>query len=523
MGSAGRRYNLDVRSSVEALTGNRVRLTVEVDEAELEPEIDAAFRRIAKEVRVPGFRPGRAPRRLLETRLGHETGRAEAFRVCLPEYYERALIDAEIDVIASPEIEVTGGAQEGALTFDAVVEVRPEIEISGYDALRLEITNPVPTEEEIDSEVDGFLRQFSELNPVSRPAGDGDHLTIDITGTLDGEEVAGLTTSDYDYWLGQGAVVPELDENLRQARAGDILEFSAAHPDPDTKSRLRFRVLVKEVFAEELPTVDDDFVAANTEHETVDEFRADFVKRVSQMRFATLRTHIDHEMTKALAALVTDELPEALVESGIQGRINRMAMDLSGHKLDLEDYLSSTGQSEQQLRDSFREDAELEAKVDLALRAVAAAEGLEADDEAVDTEVRAFVAQSRAGDHGEVSDTDVDTVRTRMREMGLLLNLRHNLAKRAASQWINERAVMVDRRTGETIDSETLVPPEGLFDSTNADEDDQDDDMDNLIEGVLDEDENDLSEDDENEVDDESGDEASDQSDPQHQEETTPR
>ena len=139
-----------MRSTVEALEGNKVKVSVEVDEAEFEKAIDAAFKRIAREVRIPGFRPGKAPRRVLEARLGPEYGRSEALREALPEYYVEAVKEHEVDVIASPEFDITDGADAGAVTFDAVVEIRPTVTIEGYESLTVTLPSPVPSDEEID-------------------------------------------------------------------------------------------------------------------------------------------------------------------------------------------------------------------------------------------------------------------------------------------------------------------------------------------------------------------------------------
>jgi trigger factor len=128
-----------VKAVVEPLEGNRVKVSVEVDETEFERDLDAAFRRISREVRLPGFRPGKAPRRLLEAKLGKDVGREEALREALPTYYSQAVRDNDVDVIAAPEIEITAGKDEGPVTFDAIVEVRPVISIGGYDDLRVEI------------------------------------------------------------------------------------------------------------------------------------------------------------------------------------------------------------------------------------------------------------------------------------------------------------------------------------------------------------------------------------------------
>ena len=280
-------YTPAVRSSVKVLDGHRVRLTVEVDEAELETEITAAFQRMARQVRVPGFRPGKVPRRVLEARLGYAMGRAEALRSCMPDYYVRAVAESGVDVIGGPEIEVIHGDRAGPLRFDAVVEVRPVVTVSGYDGLRVEIPSPAMSPDEVDAEVHAFRQQFAELATVGRPAAEGDHLRINIACTLDGEDVMGFNSSDYDYEInGESSLVPEIDANLRGASAGDVLAFNAAPPDhyPDGDRRMmKCKVLVKEVRETVLPDFDDEFVSANSEYSTVEQFR-DASLRAGSMR-----------------------------------------------------------------------------------------------------------------------------------------------------------------------------------------------------------------------------------------------
>ena len=231
-------------TTLETLDGDRVKLTVAVDETEFDAAVDAAFKRIAKEVRLPGFRPGKAPRKLLEARIGVAAGRQEALQQALPDYYGRALAENEVDAIDQPEIEITGGAEDGPLTFDAVVPVRPRAAVAGHGSLRVEIQAIEASDDEITEQLEAIRRQHATLADADRPADDGDHVTIDIEGSVDGEAVEGLTTSDYLYEVGAGAVVPEIDENLRGATAGDTLEFDADHPEEDD-AKLSFRIEVK--------------------------------------------------------------------------------------------------------------------------------------------------------------------------------------------------------------------------------------------------------------------------------------
>ena len=458
-----------VRSSVETLTDNRVKLTVELDEAEFETEVEAAFKRIAREVRIPGFRPGRAPRRLLEAQLGPQAGRVEALRASLPDYYARAVVEHDIDVIDSPDIEITEGSESGPVCFDAVVDVRPVIGVSGYRDLSVEIPDPTVDYEEIQAEIDRFRQQFAELSPVKRAAVDGDHLTIDIAGSLGGETLDGLTTSDYDYLLGTGAVVPEIDENLRGAAAGDILEFAASHPDPDEDRWLSFRVLVKEVQQTVLPDLDDEFAAANTEFDSAEEFRAALEAGQARTRAMYAESVRREAIAEAVAALVTDEVPEAMVASEMDARLDSLAGDLSmrGHELD--DYLESIGQSREEFEAGLRVSADRSVKLDLALRAVAAAEGLEADSDAVDAELRRLVLATANG-----ADLDAAVEAERLREAlessGRLSDMRSQLSKRAALEWITDRVELVGP-DGQAVDPELLSPPDDVGDGPDNPQD----------------------------------------------------
>ena len=177
-----------MRTVVEPLEGNKVKLSVEVDEDEFEKAVDAAYRKIAHEVRIPGFRPGKAPRRLLEARVGKEAARQEALRHALPEYYAKALDEAEVDAIAAPEIDITSGQDDGPIAFDAVVEVRPNVSIAGYQGLQVTVPSPAVADDDVARQLDRIRNQFGELNPVDRAVANGDYVSIDLKAEREGSE-----------------------------------------------------------------------------------------------------------------------------------------------------------------------------------------------------------------------------------------------------------------------------------------------------------------------------------------------
>ena len=438
-----------MKSTVETLDDNRVKLSVEVDEETFDVAVDAAFKRIAKEVRMPGFRPGKAPRRLLEAQFGSAVGREEALREAMPEYFAQAVIEHDVDVVAPPEIEITGGQEDGPVQFDAVVEIRPSVSAAGYDGLRVEIPNPVASAVEIDEQIDNLRRNFAELSVVERAAADEDHVTIDIEATHGDEPVPGLTTTDYDYLLGSGAVVPEIDENLRGASAGDDVEFSADHPDPEEEEPLQFSIAVKEVKEAVLPDLDDEFAKANSEFETVEDLRADMADRMNTMRIQQANMAVQQNTAEALAALVTDEIPESMIENEINARIQDLVQRLQQQGMDVGAYLDAVGQTAETLAAEFREPAEQAVKVDLALRSVADLQGLVPDDDRIDE-----VIAEMAGPSGQAPDE----LKARLAEVGQISALRADLAKQAAMEWLTDNVELVDE-DGEAIDREALEFP----------------------------------------------------------------
>jgi trigger factor len=443
---------------VEPLEGNKVKLSIEVDAQEFERSIDAAFRKIAREVRVPGFRPGKAPRRILEARLGAGTGRAEALRDSLPEYYARALRDNEVDAIAPPEIDITAGEESGPVAFDAVVQVRPQIDIVGYGALRVTVPSPEVTEEDITGQVDRLRGNFGRLEPVERPAREGDNLTIDIKATRDGEAVAGLTTDDFLYELGSGTVLPELDQQLDGAKIGDILSFDAAFgmatDEGSGTDTVQIQVLVKNVNEKILPDVTDEWASEASEFDTVHELRADFVKRMTMVKRLQASMALRNGVVEALVALVDVEAPEPLVNAEIERRANDLGQRLAQQNATVAQYLVATGQSEEQVVAELRAGAEPAVKADLALRAVAEAERLDASDEEVDAEI------SRLAESYSMSAAEL---RRNLDRADQLPALRSDVRKTKALEWLVQNVELVDPE-GHPVDR-SLLTPEALIEA----------------------------------------------------------
>jgi len=374
-----------VKSSVETLEGNKVKVYVEVEESEFDKDIDRAFKALAREVNLPGFRAGKAPRRVLEARFGVAPAREQALRESIPTYLAKALAEHQVDLISSPEIEITDGTESGPVEFDATVEIRPEITVPGYGGLRIELPSPVAEDGDIDEAVEAERRRHGSLQPVDRAAQDGDHVTVDIAATRDGEPVAGLTVDDWSYELGQGWIADDFDGHLTGSSAGDELTFTTT--PKGTEDPADFTVSVSAVQELVLPDLDDEWVSENLgEHETVEEWRTALAEQLAAQKLDVARNQFVAAATGALVELVEIEPPEAMVQSDLQARASNTMEQFQSRGIELGQFLSATGQDPDDFMNTLREQSMQAVKLDLALRAVAAAEAFEVTEDDLDAE-----------------------------------------------------------------------------------------------------------------------------------------
>jgi trigger factor len=442
-----------MRSTSEALEGNRVKLTVEVDEEELRGAVDETFRRLQKEVSVPGFRPGKVPRRLLEVRLGAEAIRAEVIRHALPDYYAQAVEEADLDTIAAPEIDITSGEDTGALAFDAVVEVRPKVSIAGYQGLVVTVPSLEPTELEIDSRIDRLREQFAELSEVERPARDGDLVTVDVQGVRDGNVADGLSADDFVYEVGTGGIVEGADEALRGKKAGDIVEVDA----PGLQGRAgKLRVLVKQVREKVLPEANDEWASDASEFDTLEELRGDLASRLTSLKKLEARLIVRERAIEALAELVSDEMPATLVAAEAQRTRHTLAHRLAERGVTIDQYLETMGQAPEELTAEFERQAVSQVRVDLALRALADAEGIVVDDQDLAARIERLASQA---------NQDARSLATRLARTGGLEQLRSDVRNEKAVEWLTDSVDLVDEQ-GAPMDRTLFLEAVGSEEET---------------------------------------------------------
>jgi trigger factor len=445
---------------VEPLEGNKVQLSVTIDEEEFEKALDATYKKMAQEIRIPGFRPGKAPRRILEARLGPEVARAEAIRGSLSGYYNDAIREHDVDVIAPPQIDITAGEHEGRVSFDAVVEIRPQVQLAGYGGLRVTIPSPLLTEDDVQEQVDRLRNNLGELVLVERPARAGDHVTIDLKITRPGETdpERGTTNEDLLYEVGSGSFGAPRDEHLEGAVAGGTLQFLVDLPgfgappvedaeDGDAPTRaLSYDVVVKEVKEMVLPEVTDEWAGEASEFETVAELMADLEKRLTVVKRAQSQSALRSQAIEAVADLVQDDPPEPLVTEEITQRAHELENALRQQGMNIGQYLAATGRSQQQLLDELRGQSVQAVKADLALRALAELEKIEVFDADVDEEI---------GRLAERFDATPEQVREQLESTEQMAAVRSDVRKGKAIEWLVDHIEAVDP-LGQLIDRALL-------------------------------------------------------------------
>lgn len=442
-----------MKTSVEALEDSRVKLHIEIPAADFEHAVDAAFQKLASEVKLPGFRPGKVPRKLLEQRLGPQVAREQALRDSLPEYYAEAVLSQGVDVIAAPEIEITGGEESGDVSFEAVVQVRPSVTLDGYDGMRVVLDDPGVSEADVDAQVDRLREQFADLEDSPSPLADGAYAKIDLKGSVGDELVEGLSASDFLYEVGSAQLLERLDAELRGAKPGDILDFTETLPERFGERAgdvVSFRVLVKEAKRKVLPEATDDWVQDASEFETLDELRTDVRRRLETIQTFQLQLAARDRMLEQLAELVTIEAPGPLVTDEMQRRVQDLVHRLQERGATLQQYVEASGLEQDEFVRRLEEGAARAVRADLALRAIIEQEKVDPSEEELEEELARIA---------ERVDRPVEEVRTELGHGGGLQAVRSEIARGKALQFVVDHALVVDG-AGNEIDLALPPPPE---------------------------------------------------------------
>jgi trigger factor len=377
-----------METSVTELPESRVRVEVEVPSEDVQKGVNRAARSLAREMRLPGFRKGKAPPSLVIQRLGFGAVLEEAIRDSLPEWYERALLGSGISPVGDPSVEMVSTPQEEGepLGFKFEIGVRPKAELGDYKGLEVGRAEPEVPSDIVDREIEQIRESFTRLEPVERPAAEGDALLIDFEGFVDGKAFDGGAATDYLLELGGGRLIEGFEQQLAGASGGEERRVVVTFPDDYQAEALAgedvvFEVKVKEVREKLPPDLDDDFASEASEFDTLEELRADIEEKLSEAVGQRIEQDFRVAAIDAAVEAAKLELPEDLVKARAEERLDRLERQLASRGMDAATYYEMQGKSRDEVLGETSPDAERELKREAVLAAIAEAEQIEASDE----------------------------------------------------------------------------------------------------------------------------------------------
>ncbi|MBV9512445.1 MAG: trigger factor [Mycobacteriaceae bacterium] len=361
-----------MKSTVEQLSPTRVRINVEVPFAELQPDFDRAYRQLAEQVRLPGFRPGKAPAKLLEARIGRGAVLEQVVNDALPSRYSQAVTTSEVQPIGQPEIEITKMQDGDELVFTAEVDVRPKIELPDLTALTITVDPVDVTDEDVETELESLRVRFGTLTAVQRPAQKGDFVTIDVSASIDGEPVPDAQSEGMSHEVGSGQLVEGLDDAIVGLAAGESRVFTTTlAAGGHAGQAAQVTVTVNSVKDRELPDLDDDFAQLASEFDTVDELKASLSDQVDRRKRIQQAEKIRDAAIEALVEQVDVPLPEAVVQAQVDETVHNALHGLDHDEDRFAEALAEQGSSREEFEADARENAQKAIKTQLLVDAIA--------------------------------------------------------------------------------------------------------------------------------------------------------
>ncbi len=363
-----------MKTSVESLDPVKVKLTVEVEPKRIKQAFDRATRELAKQVHLPGFRPGKAPRRLLEQRLGEGAIAQAAMEESLSDYYGEALQAESLEPIAQPEVDVESFDEDEGARFTAIVEVRPTIEPPDHTGISVTFPDHEVDEDEVDEQLQSLRERFAEVDEVEREARTGDMVTLDLRVEVDGEILEDAAVEDALYEVGSAGVTPKLDDEVVGKEAGDGFtyedELPEAYPEHGGKPAT-FHVTIKDVREKTLPDLDDDLATTASAFDTLEELKADIRNSLLARRIQEGQHEIRGQIVEAYLARIDVPVPQSMVEAELEGRMERFEAQAEQYGMSVEDVLSAEGTDRETYEADQRKQAESGVKAQLVLDALA--------------------------------------------------------------------------------------------------------------------------------------------------------
>ena len=382
--------NIMTVKTCEKIEKSRVALTIEVSAAEFEAAIEKAYVKMRKNINIQGFRPGKAPRKMIEKMYGVEVFFEEAINIAFPEAYEAALKEKELQVVGYPEVDMLGECTVEGFTFTAIAPVYPEATLGEYKGLSAEKDEVKVAAADVNERLKGLQDRNTRLVSVEREAKNGDTVVIDFEGFLEGVPFEGGKGENYSLELGSSSFVPGFEEQLVGLKAGDEKDLDITFPQEYTPElagkAVVFKVKVHEVKGKEVPELDDEFAKDVSEFDTLKELKADLKKKITEERQKAADSAFEDKLMEMVADNLTVEVPDAMVENQARQFIDNFKMQIAQSGIPYDQYMKMTGNDEEKMMAEAKGPALRQVLVDLAVAAIVKAENIEAGDDEVEAE-----------------------------------------------------------------------------------------------------------------------------------------
>ncbi len=384
--------NIEMSVQVEKLEKSMAKLTIEVPAKELDLALDKAYKKNRNKIAMPGFRKGKAPRAMIEKMYGAEIFFEDAANILVPDAYEDAAKESGLEIVSQPEIAVEQIEKGQPFIFTATVAVKPEVTLGEYKGIEVESKEAV-TDEEIEEEINKVRENNSRMITIEdRAVEDGDTVTIDFDGYVDGEQFEGGMAEDYSLVIGSHTFIDNFEEQLIGKNIGDDVEVNVTFPDQYQAEELRnkealFKVKINAIKMKELPDADDEFAQEVSDFDTLDEYKEDLRKKLLENKEAALKREKEEEVVGAIIENAQMDIPDPMVNAQTQQMTQEFAQRLQSQGLSLEQYMQLTGMTPQKMLEELKPQALKRIQSRLVLEAVVAAENIEASEEDFDKEI----------------------------------------------------------------------------------------------------------------------------------------
>ena len=383
---------------IEKLEGSKVKLTVEVCAEEFETAVEKAYFKTRKNITVPGFRKGHAPRKVIENAYGWEVFFEDAFDIIYPEAYKAAVKEHDVTPVDQPDVSVEQAAPGSPIVFSVTVAVKPEVALGQYKGIEVEKRAYNVTDEMVEAEIAREREKIARMIDVERPVANGDEIELDYSGTVDGVLFEGGTAEGQTLTIGSGSFIPGFEEQMLGMALGEERDLSVKFPEEYHSEELKgkdavFHVKVNAIRVKELPAADDDFAQDVSDCQTIAELRDKKRGELTEKEAKNAKIAKENDVVRMVVENAAVEIPDAMIERQVDRMLSDFRYRLSMQGISLEDYAKYTGMEIDSMRSEMRGDAATRVKSQLVLEAVTKAEDVKADPEAVDAKIDEYVKQ----------------------------------------------------------------------------------------------------------------------------------